>query len=367
MNLSKDPEQLSLIDEHTQADNGPVVCLGMTFENDQARLAHFRNELRKKLPELKQIQGFPMGEDEEIIALSDPPYYTACPNPWINDFIEECEREKGKKSSENVHKGYQREPFASDVKEGKNDPIYNAHSYHTKVPYKAIIRYMLHYTKPGDIIFDGFSGSGMTGVAGQLCADKSIIEEMGYYVDQSGDIFEKNDNGELNKVSELGSRKVILSELSPAASFMAYVYNCSTDTSKLEENITISMDKMKDEYSFLYYTLHNFKQEIVEGLSEKIQKVREISKIKNLYEGIESNIGHVNYIVWSDLYICAICSKEINFHESTVNPDTKEVSKEMVCPHCNAVLNRNHLDRVFETYYDEKLNKSISLQNKYQY
>lgn len=36
--------------------------------------------------------------------------------------------------------GYHREPFAADVSEGKNDPIYNAHSYHTKVPHKAIIR-----------------------------------------------------------------------------------------------------------------------------------------------------------------------------------------------------------------------------------
>ena len=36
---------------------------------------------------------------------------------------------------------YHREPFAADVSEGKNDAIYNAHSYHTKVPYKAIMRY----------------------------------------------------------------------------------------------------------------------------------------------------------------------------------------------------------------------------------
>ena len=27
---------------------------------------------------------------------------------------------------------YDRLPFAADIKEGKNDPIYNAHSYHTK-------------------------------------------------------------------------------------------------------------------------------------------------------------------------------------------------------------------------------------------
>ena len=39
----------------------PVMCLGMEFENDEARRAYFREELRKKLPELKKIEGYPIG------------------------------------------------------------------------------------------------------------------------------------------------------------------------------------------------------------------------------------------------------------------------------------------------------------------
>jgi hypothetical protein len=38
--------------------------------------------------------------------------------------------------------GYDRPPFAADIKEGKNNPIYNAHSYHTKVPPRGIIPYI---------------------------------------------------------------------------------------------------------------------------------------------------------------------------------------------------------------------------------
>ena len=52
-----------------------------------------------------------------------------------------------------------------------------AHTYHTKVPYKAIMRYILHYTKPGDIVFDGFCGTGMTGVAAQMCGSNDGILE----------------------------------------------------------------------------------------------------------------------------------------------------------------------------------------------
>ena len=150
------PGSGNLFDEEIVTYNGPVKCLGLEFENDAARRTHFIEELRKKLqdPEFRKIEGFPIGEDEDILKLSDPPYYTACPNPWIADFIEEWESQKPEKPAD-YH--YHREPFAADVSEGKNEAIYNAHSYHTKVPHKAIMRYILHYTEPGDILFDGKS------------------------------------------------------------------------------------------------------------------------------------------------------------------------------------------------------------------
>ena len=78
-----------------------------------------------------------------------------------------------------VKDDYDRPPFAADIKEGKNDPIYNAHSYHTKVPPRSIIPYILHYTQPGDLVLDVFCGSGMTGVAAQMCANPpaDILEQ----------------------------------------------------------------------------------------------------------------------------------------------------------------------------------------------
>jgi len=169
-------------------DSGPVTCLGTTFPNDAERRKHFLGILREKLkdPEFRKIEGFPIGSDEDILALSDPPYYTACPNPFIADFI----KQYGKPYDPN--EPYSREPFAADVSEGKNDPIYNAHSYHTKVPHKAIMRYILHYTEPGDVIFDGFCGTGMTGVAAQLCRDKVAIESLGYKVDMEGTISQQD-------------------------------------------------------------------------------------------------------------------------------------------------------------------------------
>src|SRR5690554_7248754 len=145
-----------------------VICLGKEFTSEEERREYFRHELRTKLPELKKIEGFPIGEDEDIINLSDPPYYTACPNPWLNDFIAECEKEK-EKIPGRKKEFYVDEPYASDVSEGKSNPIYTAHTYHTKVPHPAIMRYLLYYTQPGDSVLDAFGGTGMTGVAAQIC------------------------------------------------------------------------------------------------------------------------------------------------------------------------------------------------------
>ena len=42
------------------------------------------------------------------------------------------------------------------------------------------MRYILHYTEPGDLVFDGFCGTGMTGIAAQLCDDPSTLAALGY-------------------------------------------------------------------------------------------------------------------------------------------------------------------------------------------
>src|SRR2546422_739764 len=94
---------------------GPVECLGQTFATDDARRDHYLKLLAQKLrdPEFRKIDGFTIGKDEDILALSDPPYYTACPNPWLSEFI----RYYG--TPYDPQKPYHREPFVADVSEGK--------------------------------------------------------------------------------------------------------------------------------------------------------------------------------------------------------------------------------------------------------
>jgi hypothetical protein len=217
-------QELSNFEQFDQREeqNGPVECLGKTFANDQERREYYLAILAEKLKdtEFRKIEGFPIGEDKDILNLSDPPYYTACPNPFIEDFIAHYGRPY------DPDEQYKREPYAADVSEGKSDPIYNGHSYHTKVPHKAIMRYILHYTNPGDVVFDGFCGTGMTGVAAQMCGDRTTVESLGYKVLPDDTILhevkdETQGKSKWMPFSKLGTRKVVLNDLSPIATFIS--------------------------------------------------------------------------------------------------------------------------------------------------
>ncbi|MDD2302499.1 MAG: DNA methyltransferase, partial [Eubacteriales bacterium] len=329
-------KETSLFDsllEEPQKPSGPVTCLGMTFENDEARRAHFTEELRKKLQdqEFRKIEGFPIGSDEDILNLSDPPYYTACPNPWIADFIAEWEAQKPDQPEGNH---YHREPFAADVSEGKNDPIYNAHSYHTKVPHKAVMRYILHYTQPGDIVYDGFCGTGMTGVAAQLCGNREVVMSLGYQVKPDGAILREELDEDGKKVwkpfSKLGSRRTVLNDLSPAASFIAYNYNAPVNVSAFQKEAKKILAEVEKECSWMYETKHS-----------------------------DDRIGKINYTVWSDVFVCPECAHEIVFWEVAVDKDSGQVRDEFECPNCSAHLTKRNMDRAWETKYDAALQETI--------
>ena len=101
------------------SSTGPVECLGQTFPREQAWREHFTKLLAEKLkdPAFRKMEGFPQGTDEAILAMSDPPYYTACPNPFLEDFV----RHYGKPYDPRAK--YNREPQTIDVSVGKTDPF----------------------------------------------------------------------------------------------------------------------------------------------------------------------------------------------------------------------------------------------------
>lgn len=305
------------------AEQQPVTVLGRTFATDEERRSYFREELRKQLPELKKIEGFPIGEDEDILKLSDPPYYTACPNPWINDFIAEWETEKVELEAQGkrVADFEVDEPYASDVSEGKNNPIYMAHSYHTKVPHPAIMRYILHYTQPGDVVFDGFAGTGMTGVAAGMCGnpDKEIRAKIETEFKSAGLI-----------TPNWGARHAVCGDLSPVASFIAANYIMPIDMVAFQNEATKILNEVQKELGWMYETFDN-----------------------------NHNKGIVNYVVWSEVFICSTCSNDIIFFDAAVDLEKQLIKDTFICPHCKTVHTKKSINKKWITVYDNALKKTI--------
>jgi 16S rRNA G966 N2-methylase RsmD/predicted RNA-binding Zn-ribbon protein involved in translation (DUF1610 family) len=177
---------------------------------------------------------------------------------------------------------YVREPFASDVKAGKTSSTYNAHSYHTKVPPEGITQFIAHYTQPGDLVLDLFCGTGMTGVA--------ALKE---------------------------NRNVVLIDISPVASFIAFNYCTPFDSE-----------------SFL-------------KIEKKVQN--EIGAVTDwLYETRCSTCGSkaiIEYTVWSEELQCPRCKDSFSLWDVSVK-DMRNFSKEFLCPACGKKLNRAKCKRV---------------------
>lgn len=273
-----------------------------------------RKLTKEDLDKVRDIEGFPIGSDEDIIALSDAPYYTACPNPFIKEFI----KENGTPYNEEMD-NYHCEPYTEDISEGKHDPLYMIHSYHTKVPYKAIMRYILHYTKPGDIVFDGFCGTGMTGVAAQLCSDRSTCISI-------GEIAEDN----------IGSRNAVLIDLSPEATFIAYNYNRKIDVFKLKQEADLVLSKCHKECDWVYETTAN---------------------------DIGIGKGIINYTIWSEVYICPHCGREFSYWDAAVEKDIEKSIKKPKCPYCGAFIKRENCNKAMIPIYDEQ-NHETTMQSK---
>ena len=367
-------------EEEVEARRGqPVECLGMTFENDEARRSHFLGKLRDGLEELhaklgdvsfttvddavarmmavetwpmgekarlrdlaKRMRhaglskdlfqrwrdevGFPIGEIEDILNLSDPPYYTACPNPFVGDFVKHCGKPYVPTTDD-----YRREPFAADVSEGKTDPIYNAHAYHTKVPYKAIMHYILHFTEPGDLVFDGFCGTGMTGVAAQMCGDADIVRELGYSVSKDGSLkSEHHEHGGQQRL-RLGGRNAVISDLSPIAAFIAANYCLPVDSTAFRKVATQLLQAVEQDVGWMYDTTH----------SDGRQK------------------GKINFTVWSDIYACLECAEEIVFVEEAFDPDTQRIRDQFDCPYCDASLAKNDLELMYSSHIDGATGETV--------
>jgi DNA modification methylase len=178
------------------------------------------------------------------------------------------------------------EPFAGNIRAGKNTYVYDAHTYHTKVPPEGIAKLVEHYTRPGQVVLDPFCGSGMTGVA----------------------------------AGNLG-RTALLSDLSPAAAFIATHLNSPISPDKYLKAVRTVLQEAADLEAKLYST-----------------PCRHCGTLTPML-----------YMVWSYGVVCPECQREFVLWDVARNerPSVREskILSEFDCPHCKAHLKKRGLKR----------------------
>ncbi len=173
-----------------------------------------------------------------------------------------------------------------EVSAGKNTYTYDAHTYHTKVPPQGIVEFIENYLPEGGVVFDPFSGSGMTGVAARI-ADVDVI----------------------------------LNELSPAASFISHNFTESVSPAEFWAAVKMVLAGVNETRNRLYAT-----------------ECRECGKTTEIL-----------YTVWSYRVICPICDFEFLLWEhcreygKTVREH--KILKEFSCPSCGETLKKRQLSR----------------------
>ncbi len=272
-------------------------------------------DFRQMISQQREIDGSPNASNDDILRLSLPKNYTACPNPYIAAFIQENSNSSGSYIS--------RGPFVKDISVGKNDPLYFVHSYSTKVPPDAIVPFILHFTSPGDIIFDGFCGTGMTGVASQLCAREEFENK--------------------------GVRKAILVDLSPAATFIAANTNSIRSWKKYLATIEKIISNIEKKHSELLTTNH----------VGWVRGEKDISRRVNAIKPHSSIMGDINYVVWSDVFHCTECNQVLIYWDLVFKGPGMPPPQELLCPNCKVALTNKTLERTWILIFDPELNTTL--------
>ena len=192
----------------------------------------------------------------------------------------------------------------------RTGPLYGAFPYPTKISPEAIALFIATHTNPGDTVFDGFAGSGTTGVAALLCENPPAHL--------------REEARRLGLKVKWGARNAVLYELGALGSFVA-----RTLTNPPEPEA--------------------FRKAASEILSETEQAYRWMYDAKDA----ENNEGTIRYTIWSDLVKCPVCNEEVSLWDASVGLRPAHIGPDFTCPNCAHLTPVGEVERLTSVRRDD--------------
>ena len=204
--------------------------------------------------------------------------------------------------------------YSRPIASTRSGSIFNAHSYPTKINTSAIIPFIVAHTKPGDLVFDGFAGTGSTGLASSLCEDPTA--EVQECVETL-----------LGEVA-WGPRDCILYDISELAAFTSRILLNPPNYKLFAQAAKEVLEVLDTHWSWIYGALDN-----------------------------KSSLGGIRHVLWTDFSVCPQCNKASTFWELAISISPPKIASIANCPHCHHAFDAASAKRLTERYWDDLLNQ----------
>lgn len=206
--------------------------------------------------------------------------------------------------------------YARALPASRSGPLYGAFPYPTKISPEAIALFIATHTKPGDKVFDGFAGSGTTGLAALLCEKPS--KELRAEAERLGlDV-------------KWGARNAVLYELGVIGAFVGRTLTNPPNPAAFQNAAEALLDVCEEEDGWMYEAIDP-----------------------------DGKTGVIRYVIWSDILRCPACAANVPLYDSCVLREPARISSHFMCPECKHECPLDAAERITTRKHDPLTGKSV--------
>lgn len=208
--------------------------------------------------------------------------------------------------------------YEKTFRASRGSPLFSAFPYPTKIDPETIALFIATHSNPEDVVFDGFAGSGSTGLASILCENPT--DHM------------INEAKRLQLPVQWGARRTILYELSVLGSFITQNLCYPPNPAKFQLAAQKLLSEVKSELGWMYNT-----------------------------NDPDGKSGQIRHVVWSEYLLCPSCNEPSSFWDCCVKREPASITPLFCCPKCGKSANTTGIDRLTETKFDELINEELHM------
>lgn len=196
--------------------------------------------------------------------------------------------------------------------------LYTAFPYPTKISPEAIALFIAAHTKPGDTVFDGFAGSGTTGLAALLCENPTSI--MRTEADRLG----------LNVT--WGARNAVLYEIGALGAFVGRTLTNPPDPIAFRQAAERILADAEEADGWMY-----------------------------LAKDPSGKDGNIRYVIWADELHCPCCRRKVSLWDACVSLRPARIASLFTCPSCGHEAPLDAIKRLTKPEFDDLLGETRAI------